>query len=226
MRRAKELLRRVGLGDRLDHYPVQLSGGEQQRVALARAFITKPPILPTSPPAISMARPAAGARTALELNRMEGATLVLVTHDPALAGMPIASSRCAMAWWLRMNWSAPNPCHGNVPMPKVTWAQATAWHVRRRHLDSQLPRRKAGLGDLRRQHRQGRAHDQKYAQRHLRPALQNEPVGLLEAGRVQSVGILYVPVIQNVNLNPERLQKGYAYKIVAARFSGSREASL
>ena len=44
-RRAKELLTRVGLADRLDHYPVQLSGGEQQRVALARAFITKPPIL-------------------------------------------------------------------------------------------------------------------------------------------------------------------------------------
>ena len=44
-RRARELLTRVGLADRLDHYPVQLSGGEQQRVALARAFITRPPIL-------------------------------------------------------------------------------------------------------------------------------------------------------------------------------------
>ena len=43
--RARELLTRVGLADRMDHYPVQLSGGEQQRVALARAFITKPPIL-------------------------------------------------------------------------------------------------------------------------------------------------------------------------------------
>jgi len=56
----------------------------------------------------------------------------------------------------------------------------------------------------------------------------NSIAGLLEAGRVQTVEILYVPVdiLQNVNLNPERLQKGYAYKIVAARFSGSREASL
>ena len=44
-KRARELLTRVGLADRLDHYPVQLSGGEQQRVALARAFITRPPIL-------------------------------------------------------------------------------------------------------------------------------------------------------------------------------------
>src|SRR5580704_18577262 len=45
VKRARELLTRVGLADRMDHYPVQLSGGEQQRVALARAFITKPPIL-------------------------------------------------------------------------------------------------------------------------------------------------------------------------------------
>jgi putative ABC transport system ATP-binding protein len=86
--RARDLLRSVGLGDRMDHYPVQLSGGEQQRVALARAFILRPPIVLADEPTgnLDTTNGAHVLELLLNLNRSEGTTLVLVTHDPMLAG--------------------------------------------------------------------------------------------------------------------------------------------
>lgn len=85
--RARELLSSVGLGDRMEHYPVQLSGGEQQRVALARAFILRPPIVLADEPTgnLDTTNGAHVLELLLNLNRMEGTTLVLVTHDPLLA---------------------------------------------------------------------------------------------------------------------------------------------
>jgi putative ABC transport system ATP-binding protein len=84
---AADLLARVGLGDRLDHYPTQLSGGEQQRVALARAFINRPRILFCDEPTGNLDGDTAHAMTDLifGLNRERGTTLVLVTHDLELA---------------------------------------------------------------------------------------------------------------------------------------------
>ncbi|MCX6938475.1 MAG: ABC transporter ATP-binding protein [Verrucomicrobia bacterium] len=84
---AKALLERVGLGARLDHYPVQLSGGEQQRVALARAFVTDPSILFCDEPTGNLDGATAALVTELifGLNREKGTTLVLVTHDAELA---------------------------------------------------------------------------------------------------------------------------------------------
>ena len=85
--RAEALLASVGLADRVHHYPVQLSGGEQQRVALARAFMLRPPVILADEPTGNLDS-ATGARVMellLDLNRSEGTTLVLVTHDPNLA---------------------------------------------------------------------------------------------------------------------------------------------
>jgi putative ABC transport system ATP-binding protein len=85
--RAVELLTSVGLADRKDHYPVQLSGGEQQRVALARAFALRPPILMADEPTGNL--DSANGRHVLELmldlNRNAGTTLLLVTHERELA---------------------------------------------------------------------------------------------------------------------------------------------
>lgn len=87
---SEDLLGRVGLGDRLEHYPVQLSGGEQQRVGLARAFVNRPEILFADEPTGNLDTETGGDVIDLmfELNRTALTTLVLVTHDNELA------SRC------------------------------------------------------------------------------------------------------------------------------------
>lgn len=85
--RAAELLAAVGLSDRMGHYPVQLSGGEQQRVAVARAFACRPPILFADEPTgnLDSATGAHVIELLLSLHRDHGTTLVLVTHDSTLA---------------------------------------------------------------------------------------------------------------------------------------------
>lgn len=84
---AADLLAQVGLGDRLTHYPLQLSGGEQQRVALARAFIHRPKILFADEPTGNLDAETSGpiVEMLFRLNREAGTALVLVTHDPHLA---------------------------------------------------------------------------------------------------------------------------------------------
>ena len=94
---ARAGLARVGLADRADHYPAQLSGGEQQRIALARAFINQPRLLFADEPTGNLDGDTAAivADLLFDLNRTAGAALVLVTHDLELA------SRCGQILRLR-----------------------------------------------------------------------------------------------------------------------------
>ena len=85
--RATQMMERVGLGQRLNHYPKLMSGGEQQRVALARAFVVEPAVLLADEPtgSLDFATGQAVMELMFALNRERGTTLILVTHDRAIA---------------------------------------------------------------------------------------------------------------------------------------------
>jgi putative ABC transport system ATP-binding protein len=110
---AEALLMRVGLGERMRHYPSQLSGGEQQRVALARAFVRPPKILFADEPTgnLDAATSAPVVEMLFALNRESGTALVLVTHDPVLAMRAgrIISMRAGRIV------SEERTCHGHTP---------------------------------------------------------------------------------------------------------------
>ena len=113
---ATEMLRRVGLGERLRHYPKVLSGGEQQRVALARAFVVHPAVLLADEPtgSLDFATGETVMDLMFELNREAGTTLVLVTHDRAIAARCDRQLRIEAG---RVELGAPALSEGLEPQP-------------------------------------------------------------------------------------------------------------
>jgi putative ABC transport system ATP-binding protein len=122
LEQARRVLREVGLEERVDHYPVQLSGGEQQRVALARAFVAEPPIVMADEPTGNL--DSANGKMVLDLllkrNRKAGTTLVLVTHDPEIASR--ADRKIVLKDGLVVEDSKPDP----FP-PEMNRSQGEEW---------------------------------------------------------------------------------------------------
>src|SRR5216684_5959405 len=116
---AVDLLHRVGLADRLHHYPIQLSGGEQQRVALARAFINQPRILFADEPTGNLDSETSRSviEIMLELNAKFGTALVLVTHDPDVAQLTEQTIRLRNG---KMNNDLENPSPHSSPNARGT----------------------------------------------------------------------------------------------------------
>jgi lipoprotein-releasing system ATP-binding protein len=109
--RSRELLERVALGHRLDHFPAQLSGGERQRVALCRALVLEPPLLLADEPTGNL-DPASGEvvlELLLELRRELGVTAILVTHNPEVA------ERCGRVLTLNGGVIEPSPPPSHAP---------------------------------------------------------------------------------------------------------------
>jgi lipoprotein-releasing system ATP-binding protein len=114
MRRAKVLLDRVGIGERLEHRPGELSGGEQQRVALARALMLEPRVLLADEPTGNLDSKTGGEIHALivELNRERGMTMLVVTHNPDMAARLPERLRMVDG---RLEKEPQQPANGSVP---------------------------------------------------------------------------------------------------------------